>query len=235
MDYIGSELIIFSAAHNWRKYWQSFIPGMDSNLKDMEVLDVGAGLGSVMMSIHPKSFSRWVALEPDKEMFLALSKIISNDSELSKCEARHGTIQSLNDVEKFDLILYIDVLEHIKDDAGEIANAVKHLKDGGYLVVLVPANMFLFSRFDSAIGHFRRYSKKTLCDAIPVHLNRVRILSLDSVGMFASLTNKFLLKSGAPSKLQIFFWDNLLVKISKMLDPLLMFYVGKSIMGIWRK
>jgi SAM-dependent methyltransferase len=235
MKYIGSELKIFSAAQNWRKYWQSFIPRIGSGLKDLEVLDVGAGLGSVMMSIHPKSFSRWVALEPDMEMYLALSKIISSDLDLSKCEARHGTIQSLNDSEKFDLIFYIDVLEHIKDDAVEISNAVKHLKNGGYLIVLVPAHMFLFSPFDSAIGHFRRYSKKTLNGVIPSHLSRVRILTLDSVGLFASLANKYLLKSEAPSKLQVIFWDAFLVKISKILDPLLMFWVGKSIMGIWKK
>jgi 2-polyprenyl-3-methyl-5-hydroxy-6-metoxy-1,4-benzoquinol methylase len=42
----------------------------------------------------------------------------------------------------------IDVLEHIEDDKSELARAVSHLRPGGRLVVLSPANQWLFSEFD---------------------------------------------------------------------------------------
>ena len=61
---------------------------------------------------------------------------------------------------KFDTILYMDVLEHIENDEKEINKALKQLNSGGYLIFFVPAYQFLYSDFDKAIGHIKRYNKK---------------------------------------------------------------------------
>ena len=68
-----------------------------------------------------------------------------------------GTCAVLNRVrapadERFDTILYIDVLEHIDDDLGELARSATHLRPGGHLIVLAPAHQALYSPFDKAIG-----------------------------------------------------------------------------------
>ena len=55
-----------------------------------------------------------------------------------------------------------DVLEHIEEDSKEVINSYNLLKDGGELIVLSPSYQYLFSPFDSSVGHFRRYDKSTI-------------------------------------------------------------------------
>ena len=71
------------------------------------------------------------------------------------------TIESITDAAPFDTILYVDVLEHIADDAAELARARRLLTPEGNLVVLAPAHQSLFSPFDAAVGHYRRYDERT--------------------------------------------------------------------------
>jgi len=63
---------------------------------------------------------------------------------------------------RFDTVVLLDVLEHIEDDVGFLRRLAACLAPGGRLVVKVPAGEWLYSPLDSAIGHFRRYSKKSL-------------------------------------------------------------------------
>jgi hypothetical protein len=53
-------------------------------------------------------------------------------------------------------------MEHIEADVLAIRNAAKLLRDNGRLILLVPAGQCLFNRFDKELGHYRRYSKKTV-------------------------------------------------------------------------
>ena len=62
----------------------------------------------------------------------------------------------------FDWVLALDVLEHLKDDAGALAEAARLLKPGGRLVLTVPAWPGLWSEHDVALGHHRRYRRADL-------------------------------------------------------------------------
>ena len=65
--------------------------------------------------------------------------------------------------ETFDLICMFDVLEHIEDDLGALAAVCTGLADRrGYLVLTVPAYMWLWSRHDEINHHKRRYVKNDL-------------------------------------------------------------------------
>ncbi len=136
---------------------------------------------------------------------------------------------------EYDTLLYIDVLEHIEDDAAEMARAAEHVKPGGHVVVLSPAHQWLYTPFDKAIGHFRRYTKRSLRAAAPPGLEQVRMGYLDSVGMLASLGNRLFLNRSMPKPGQIAVWDKLMVPVSLVLDPLLAHSTGRSILGIWRR
>jgi SAM-dependent methyltransferase len=59
--------------------------------------------------------------------------------------------------ESFDLIVLLDVLEHIEDDIGTLASLTAKLKPGGNLLITVPAFSFLWSSHDEAHHHKRRY------------------------------------------------------------------------------
>lgn len=58
----------------------------------------------------------------------------------------------------FDMILLLDVVEHIEDDKGFLALLVdKHLEKGGKVMITVPAFGLLYGGHDRFLGHFRRY------------------------------------------------------------------------------
>ncbi|NDH68840.1 MAG: methyltransferase type 12, partial [Gammaproteobacteria bacterium] len=136
----------------------------------------------------------------------------------------------------FDCIIYIDVLEHIKNDYEEMRLACERLRIGGKLIVLSPAHQWLFTEFDLAIGHFRRYTTSSLDDvAVRLPLNKVALFYLDSAGLLLSLANKLLLKQRMPSLSQIRIWDKAIVPISRILDRCLAFRMGKTVIGIWEK
>jgi 2-polyprenyl-3-methyl-5-hydroxy-6-metoxy-1,4-benzoquinol methylase len=136
---------------------------------------------------------------------------------------------------RFDCILYIDVLEHIENDRQELIEAKKRLKPGGRLIILAPAHQKLMSPFDKAIGHFRRYSRRSLQDIIPGGMAQVRTLYADSLGLLASIVNRWILRQTMPRKEQIRFWDDRLIPGSRVTDKILLHLAGRSIIGIWEK
>ena len=60
----------------------------------------------------------------------------------------------------YDYIFLFDVIEHVKNDKKFIENALFHLKNDGSLIINVPSIQILYSRYDIAVGHLRRYDKK---------------------------------------------------------------------------
>lgn len=229
--YVGSELEVFSQAHNWKKYYSHLMqPYLGSN-----VLEVGAGIGTTTRSLCTGKQRTWICLEPDPILADQIQALVNKNYLPECCAVRTGTLGDLNPTELYDTIIYVDVLEHIQDDQAEVKIATQHLKNGGNLIVLAPAHQQLFTPFDQAIGHYRRYNKAMLIGLIPENLNCIRLNYIDSVGLIATLANRFILKSKMPSQKQILVWDKFMVPISKVLDPILQYSLGKSILGIWQK
>jgi SAM-dependent methyltransferase len=150
------------------------------------------------------------------------------------CRVQRGTVRALPADARFDAVLYVDVLEHIEDDAAELAAAARVLRAGGVLIVLAPAHEWLYSPFDRAIGHYRRYTRRSLAAVAPAGLRRLVLRYLDSVGLLASAGNRFLLRKSLPTVRDIARWDQLMVPLSRRLDPWLGYRLGKSVVGIWR-
>jgi SAM-dependent methyltransferase len=229
-EYIGSELEVFALAQNWKNYFsRSLIPHIHGR-----VLEVGAGIGETTKILcHPRVES-WVCLEPDSMQVEQLKKLKADKLIPNVCEIKKGTTESI-DIESFDSILYIDVLEHIEDDLLELKRVIRGLKKGGRLTVLAPAYQFLFSEFDQAIGHYRRYTKRSLKSMINDSLVCQKFYYLDSVGLLASLGNRLVLKKNMPSRKDVSLWDSVMIPMSRVLDPLVGHSFGRSIVGIWTK
>lgn len=229
-EYIGNELDLFLEAKNWKAYWASVVgPYVGAS-----VLDVGAGIGATAELLCSASTARWLALEPDPSLAAKISSKIEAGQLPPCCEVRVGFVSDIVD-ESFDTILYADVLEHIQDDRSELERAAALLKPGGYLVVLSPAMDWLFSPFDEAIGHFRRYTRKSLRSVAPANLKPIDVSYLDSIGVLASAANHFFLRASQPSRNQIQIWDRFMVPWSRAIDPILGFRLGKSVIGIWQR
>ncbi|HVC59474.1 MAG TPA: methyltransferase domain-containing protein [Acetobacteraceae bacterium] len=227
--YIGSELELFSIATNWKGY----VARQFSRFVGGRVLDVGAGIGSNIPYLHTPSVTEWTALEPDPVLAAVIAGRIDNGELPASCRVLNGTVDTLAAAECFDTILYLDVIEHIEDDAAELRRAASHLAPHGRLVVLAPAHQFLFSPFDAVIGHHRRYTAQSLRGAGPPGCRVELCRMLDSVGFFASLANRIMLRSEQPSPAQIRFWDRILVPLSRLTDRTSGFTFGKSVAIVW--
>lgn len=64
--------------------------------------------------------------------------------------------------QSIDLLVMLNVLEHIEDDIGALQKAFNLLKPGGSLIIEVPAGPYLYDSYDAELRHFRRYSAKEL-------------------------------------------------------------------------
>lgn len=126
--------------------------GLRSNAR---ILEVGCGTGSNLDLL--KRYGRVDAIEPDDEA-RALA------SARSGLPVKGGLLPdgvALDDG-AYDLIVLLDVLEHIPDDGATLAALRPKLAKGGRLLVTVPAMPWLWSAHDSAHHHHRRYTAGTL-------------------------------------------------------------------------
>jgi ubiquinone/menaquinone biosynthesis C-methylase UbiE len=229
-QYVGEELDLFALADNWRAYWFS----KTEPFLGRQNLEVGSGIGS-NVPLLARASERLTCLEPDPAQVERLRQVIDSAGLGDHAEVITGDTSALPREQRFDAVLYIDVLEHIEDDHAEMARAAGFVREGGHLIVLSPAFPRLFTAFDHAIGHYRRYTRKSLGGVAGSNLEPVKLRYLDSLGFCSSCANKLFLKQAMPKAEQLRFWDRRLVPLSRFIDPLIFHVVGKSVLGIWKK
>ena len=222
-SYIGSELELFAAATNWKAYFSSAL----APFIGARVLEIGAGIGSNIPFLHTPTVRQWTSVEPDPDLARRITERITLGELPETCRVLVGTIESIEETLRFNTVFYIDVLEHIADDAAELNCAAGHLAPDGNLVVLAPAHQFLFSEFDAAIGHHRRYNAVSLTAVTPPSCRLRTCFMLDSVGFF-------MLAATMPSPRQIAFWDKALIPVSRVLDKVTGHKFGKSMVAVWQ-
>ena len=102
--------------------------------------------------------------------FGAVSAFEPDETDLGRAKRRDiGIVRSGRlpdgvpfDGERFDVVLSLDVIEHVQDDVAALAALCARLGTGGRLVVTVPAFPFLWGEHDVRNGHHRRYTRMTL-------------------------------------------------------------------------
>lgn len=147
----------FKPYNFWFKAKTNFIGILIEKLnlnKDISILNIGSGTGSDIIEIN--RYGKVTVLDINKNAL----DLIPDDLVENKILADACNIP-LKD-KSFDLVLALDVLEHIKDDYKVISEIKRILKNNGRFIFTVPAYNFLFSSHDSYLNHFRRYDKKTL-------------------------------------------------------------------------
>jgi SAM-dependent methyltransferase len=228
--YVGKELDLFALADNWKSYVKAQIASYLTG----DVLEVGAGIGAATAALHDGTARRWVCLEPDASLASRLQARILGSSAAPTTKVIVGSLRNFPEQACFDCILYIDVLEHIEDDRGQIEVAAQLVRPGGHIVVLSPAHQWLFSEFDKSIGHLRRYKKATLRCLMPSGWIEKKLTYLDSIGVFLSLGNVLALRQAMPTRSQIAIWDRLCIPLSRRVDRWSCGMIGKSILAVWR-
>jgi SAM-dependent methyltransferase len=150
------------------------------------VLDVGAGdgyLARALMDALPAG-GEVVCLDP-----------FYTDDDLGRfaAEPRAGlSFVRAAPARRFDVILLLDVIEHVADDRAFLGDFVARLAPGGLVLVSVPAWQPLFSAHDTALKHYRRYSPAA-CRAL---LEAAGLATVQGGGLFHSLLAPRLLEVG---------------------------------------
>jgi 2-polyprenyl-3-methyl-5-hydroxy-6-metoxy-1,4-benzoquinol methylase len=201
------------------------------------VLEVGAGTGTItrrLVGLDPELSI--VALEPAGNVFGDLASFAALTPRVAA--ARQTLADHLDGSdERFDAVVYLNVLEHVADDATELRLAAAALRPGGALLVFGPALEWLYSELDYTAGHYRRYSLGRLRRL--VRSAGFEVLSLryfDVVGVLPYFVAYRLLRRPAISGSTLWGYDRLLVPVSRRLQravprpPL-----GKNVVLVARK
>ncbi|MFZ4766064.1 MAG: class I SAM-dependent methyltransferase [Roseimicrobium sp.] len=231
--YEGEELDLFHHATNWKRYWAASVSPFVSG----RILDAGAGQGNNLPILLSPRCTEWTALEPDAQLLAKTERLgdIAKDARLKLVAGDTASLLEKQPTPVFDTILYIDVMEHIADDLGEFQRAARLLSPGGHLIVLSPAFQSLYSPFDAAIGHCRRYDRASLQRLKSNELAMEKFFFLDAAGFLLSSANRWMLRQSMPTLSQIQFWDRWVIPLSRWVDPLVGRSVGRSIVGVWKK
>jgi len=143
--------------HWWWEGRRELIKLMIGKKKPSKVLDVGCGTGetlSFIQKLYPKAKvygvdTSSIAIKYAKQRG---HKLVYK-SRAESLPFKDGT---------FDTILFLDVLEHIKDDQVAVDEAKRVLKKGGLILITSPALSFIWSAHDSDQGHKRRYTRRAI-------------------------------------------------------------------------
>jgi 2-polyprenyl-3-methyl-5-hydroxy-6-metoxy-1,4-benzoquinol methylase len=119
------------------------------------LLNIGCGSGEYNAAASSLGL-RVVGCEPEANAY-----DLAAHAAPSGVEVRHCGLMDL-DSEPADYVVMHDVLEHIEDDTGAARALRNLLRPGGTAVVSVPAYQWLFGHHDVQLGHYRRYTRRSL-------------------------------------------------------------------------
>ena len=235
-DYVGHKnLEIISSVSNQFNNW--IYEKMVGRLRG-GILELGSGLGV---------FSEKIVRDMGTSEIILTDKSLSylNNLEKKFINRTNVTINKL-DLEcisdyqqigynKFDTILAINVLEHVKNDALVFEQLFRMLRKNGTVILLVPSYKFLYNHIDLEIGHQRRYTKKELQTKIQKSqfvIKEIQFFNLAGIlGWY--INGNLLQKSGLSTEAMTLF-DHL-VPFWKFLDHITFNKIGLSIISYLSK
>ena len=157
MDLKELDLLGADQEHHW--YYASKSRALRRALGNYEprhILDVGAGSGF---------FSRVLLRDTAAQSAVCVDPGYDNDRSELYLEKRLVFSRTIP-AEEADLVLLMDVLEHVDDDVRLLREVRSRIGPQARFIVSVPAFSWLWSRHDEFLGHRRRYTRQGLCAAL---------------------------------------------------------------------
>lgn len=153
--------------------------------KNVRVLDYGCGVGTLDFFIAKMWKCDVLGIDVSREAMFLASKSAELMGISSVCKFQ--TVELWNKVnvdDKYDLVICIEVLEHIPNDSKTLSVLFSCLKSGGILLLSTPSinaplyRLGLTQKFDAEVGHVRRYDSSCLAK------------KLEKTGFVITKTNK---------------------------------------------
>jgi 2-polyprenyl-3-methyl-5-hydroxy-6-metoxy-1,4-benzoquinol methylase len=174
------------ARHPWEKSRAAFFTSVVSRAlagrTRAAVLDCGAGdaffSANLATAIEARSVTCWDASYDDESVARLDARYRGGASSFDLSFTRSMPER------RFDVVLLLDVIEHVEDDVAFVRSIVDTcVEETGLVLVSVPAWQFLFTRHDELLRHHRRYAPAA-CDRV---LEAAGLRIVERGGLFHSL------------------------------------------------
>ena len=222
-----NDLLQMEKANNYRRWQFDMVaPSLQG-----DVLEVGGGIGNFTCELASVATSV-TSLEPNAYCY---ARLVEKTKSVPKITARQSTVEALDQHlaadQRFDAIVLMNVLEHIKDDADVLDKLKRRLKPTGRIVVLVPAGSWAFGVIDERLGHYRRYSKRyarTLMAGLGLEIKKMRYYNF--IGVWAWYWNARFAKRQSQNDAQIYLFDRYFVPVISRIEKFIPPPVGQSLL-----
>ena len=132
-----------------------------------------------------------------------------------------------------DSVVCLNVLEHIEDDRAALCDMASILAPGGVIVLLVPAFPALFGPIDHNLGHYRRYTRRSLTKLVGgcgLRMRRAHYMNI--AGFFGWWMNARVFRRQVQSAAQITFYDRVMVPLLSRAESLGHPPFGQSLLAV---
>ncbi len=218
MDKVGHKTLEIMKKAAWYNGW--LLKQIKGHLQG-EILEVGAGSGNFTKSLS--KFGSITTIDYDRDYKN------SGFGDIEKGKYFFGNKR------KFDVIVCMNVLEHIKDDNRALKNMFSLLNKHGKLILLVPAHMWAYGQMDKQLGHFRRYKTQLVEERMEkVGFKIVENRYLNWLGLMGWFVNAKVLKRKVIPEGQLELFDKIarpLLLLEKFITP----PFGLSVLAIGQK
>lgn len=224
-----SALEILEEAKNYNKWIvEQFLHHIKTPL-----LEVGSGTGNISAFFSQKK--NVTISDIDKGLVENLKKKFSKQTSFIIKKIDISGPIAKDEINKYQSIIGINVLEHIQDDRKALSNIHRMLKKNGKILLLVPAKKIAYTRLDKSIGHFRRYEKNELKEKLEdAGFSIERLYFFNFVGLFSWTIRDKIERGHHMKPYQVALFDKivpLLKKVENIIKP----FVGISLIAIAKK
>ena len=199
------------------------------------VLEIGSGIGNISEFFVKDNFR--ITLSDLRDNYLRELSLKFPDLEgIINLDLIHNDFDNIygDYFNCYDTIFALNVIEHIEFDKKAIGNCWKLLKKGGSLIILVPAYNQLYNHFDHELGHYRRYTKKSLNELFKNKFQIINSKYFNAAGILGWFVSGYILKNKSIPRNQVGFFNSL-VPIFKSFDRVILNSFGLSVITVGRK
>lgn len=194
------------------------------------LLEIGAGHGTFTESFA--EHGAVCAVEPGTDSGATLAERFAGDDRVDVVVGVADDVATTG----FDAAVMINVFEHIDDEAGTLATIKQRLQPDGRLIIWVPAFMLLYSPFDRALGHHRRYRLKPLVELIESNgFDVIERRYANLPGWFSWLLLVRILRQEPTNEAVVQLFDRFIVPVVRWVESRVRVPFGQSIFLVARR
>lgn len=194
-------------------------------------LELGSGLGDYAQAWLEAGVPRLTVTDLDPSRSAVLQSRFERESRI---EVRTLDILDPPPAQYSSLVAF-NVLEHIEDHVGALRASQRLVVPGGAVIMFVPAFMFAMGRFDRSVGHYRRYTKRTLqaaYEAAGLEMETIRYVN--APGLIAWFLAVRLLRMTPGDSVPLRLWDRTITRAARAFERRVAPPFGQSIFAVGR-